>query len=88
MTVALLGAVLGFLRYNSYPATIFMGDAGSLFLGYCMGLFSVMLVADSWGAIGAAVPLLILAVPVIDTLYVMMKRLKQGSSFSSMPSMK
>ena len=80
MAVALVGAVLGFLKYNSYPASIFMGDAGSLFLGYCMGLFSVMLVAQSNGTIAAAVPLVILAVPVLDTLYVMWMRMKAGEN--------
>jgi UDP-GlcNAc:undecaprenyl-phosphate GlcNAc-1-phosphate transferase len=80
MTIALLGSVLGFLRFNSYPASIFMGDAGSLFLGYAMGLFSVMMVTLSNGTISVAVPLLILAVPVLDTLYVIWRRLKEGKN--------
>ena len=80
MAVALVGSVLGFLRNNSYPATIFMGDTGSLFLGYCMGLFSVILVAQGDGGISAAVPLLILAVPVLDTLYVMWMRMRAGKN--------
>lgn len=80
LTMALAGAVIGFLRYNSYPASIFMGDAGSLFLGYCMGAFSIMLVAGSGGAIPEAVPLMILAVPVLDTIYVIWKRMKAGRS--------
>jgi UDP-GlcNAc:undecaprenyl-phosphate GlcNAc-1-phosphate transferase len=80
LTVALTGAILGFLKYNTYPASIFMGDAGSLFLGYCMGTFSILLVTGSGGAIHPATPLIILAIPVLDTIYVICKRLKAGRS--------
>jgi UDP-GlcNAc:undecaprenyl-phosphate/decaprenyl-phosphate GlcNAc-1-phosphate transferase len=80
LTVALLGAILGFLKFNTYPASIFMGDAGSLFLGYCMGVFSLMLVVNSKGTIVAATPLMILVVPVLDTIFVMGKRVMAGGS--------
>lgn len=80
IAAALVGAVIGFLRYNSSPASIFMGDAGSLFLGYCMGICSVMLVMQGKAMLGEATPLVILAVPVIDTIFVIWKRLKTGKS--------
>lgn len=83
LIVALLGAVTGFLRYNTFPARIFMGDSGSLFLGYCMGLYPVMLLSRPEAGISPVTLLIILAVPVFDTLIVMLKRIKRGESISS-----
>lgn len=80
MAVALMGALLGFLNYNTYPARIFMGDSGSLFLGYCMGFFSILLVNRSGGFISHITPLYILAIPIIDTGAVMFLRLRAGKS--------
>lgn len=76
--MALLGALIGFLKFNTYPARIFMGDSGSLLIGYSLGCFAVLLATESRDAIPAAVPLLILAIPVIDTLYVMGRRIYEG----------
>ena len=73
--MALLGGVVGFLKFNSYPARIFMGDGGSLFLGYCLAVLSVELAEHVRGQISVLIPLIILAVPVFDTLYVMAARL-------------
>jgi len=78
LTLALLGALLGFLRYNSFPATIFMGDSGSLLLGYCMGCFSVMLASGGALPVSPYVPLLVLGVPILDTLVVMVNRKLHG----------
>lgn len=83
LAVALLGAIVGFLRYNTYPAKIFMGDSGSLFLGYCMAFFSVMLMNKSGGAVSPVAPLMILGVPILDTLVVMAGRKFNGKSISS-----
>ncbi|ACM20493.1 UDP-N-acetylglucosamine--undecaprenyl-phosphate N-acetylglucosaminephosphotransferase, putative [Geotalea daltonii FRC-32] len=83
LDAALLAAIVGFLRYNTYPATIFMGDSGSLFLGYCMGIFSVMLVTTAAAEISVFVPLVVLAVPIIDTLVVMSNRLFKGKKIFS-----
>ena len=74
LSIALLGALIGFLRYNNYPARIFMGDGGSLLLGYCMGVFSVMLASGGTVHVSPYIPLLILGVPILDTLVVMTKR--------------
>lgn len=74
LSLALLGALIGFLRYNNYPAKIFMGDGGSLLLGYCMGGFSVMLASGGTVHVSPYIPLLILGVPILDTLVVMTKR--------------
>lgn len=83
LVVALLGAIVGFLRYNTYPARIFMGDSGSLFLGYCMAFFSVMLLNKSGGGVSPVAPLMILGVPILDTLVVMVRRKMNGVRISS-----
>jgi len=81
---ALSGAVLGFLLYNFNPASIFMGDTGSLFLGYFL---SVSLCVSgrhtSTGALSFAVPLLILAVPVADTALAICRRALRGKGLFS-----
>jgi UDP-GlcNAc:undecaprenyl-phosphate GlcNAc-1-phosphate transferase len=82
---ALFGGVIGFLKFNSYPARIFMGDGGSLFLGYCLAVLSIQLVEFSHpsGRVSVLTPLIILAVPVFDTLFVMGKRLLSGKGLFS-----
>lgn len=78
LNVALLGTLLGFLRYNHHPAIIFMGDSGSLLLGYCMGVFSVMLATGGARPVSPYIPLLVLGVPILDTLVVMVNRKRAG----------
>ena len=73
MLVCFLGAVFGFLKFNTYPAQIFMGDSGSLFIGYCLGNFAVLLVTGS-RHISPMVPVIVLVIPIFDTLYVMTNR--------------
>jgi len=80
IAASLLGAILGFLKYNTFPAKIFMGDSGSLFLGYCMGFLSIMLVSQGQGLISPVTPLIALGVPILDTLVVMANRFKRGES--------
>ncbi|MEI6632415.1 MAG: MraY family glycosyltransferase [Chlamydiota bacterium] len=79
----LAGSLLGFLRYNFNPAGIFMGDAGSMFIGYFIAVMSVM---QTWyrhsatGSLAVAMPLVILAVPIYDTLSVIVIRISRGQS--------
>jgi UDP-GlcNAc:undecaprenyl-phosphate GlcNAc-1-phosphate transferase len=80
LVFAILGALLGFLRYNNYPAIIFMGDCGSLLLGYCMGVFSVLLAINGQVPVSPYIPLVILGVPVLDTLVVMVNRKRAGKN--------
>lgn len=68
------GATLGFLRYNSYPAWIFMGDTGSQFLGFSAGVFTIVLTQDVNPALSPALPFLLLGLPVFDTVLVMFYR--------------
>jgi UDP-GlcNAc:undecaprenyl-phosphate GlcNAc-1-phosphate transferase len=78
LCVALGGAVLGFLRYNWAPAKLFMGDAGSLFLGFALAFASIHVTQGEGSVVRPVVPLLILAVPITDTLTLIAKRLIVG----------
>ena len=72
---AMLGALGGFLFYNFHPASIFMGDAGSLFLGYFLSAALLVPARDSsWGTVEIAVPLVILGVPIADTAFAIARR--------------
>jgi UDP-GlcNAc:undecaprenyl-phosphate/decaprenyl-phosphate GlcNAc-1-phosphate transferase len=70
------GACLGFLRHNFYPARIFMGDSGALLLGYTLAAISVQGLLKTAALATLVLPLLVLAVPVLDTSFVVAKRLK------------
>jgi UDP-GlcNAc:undecaprenyl-phosphate GlcNAc-1-phosphate transferase len=70
------GACLGFLRHNFYPARIFMGDSGALLLGYTLGAIAVQGLLKTAALATLVLPLLVLAVPVLDTSFVVAKRLK------------
>lgn len=80
LAVAVMGCVFGFLRYNTYPARIFMGDTGSQFLGFILAVLSIILTQQVNQAMSPVVPLLLLGVPIIDTLWVMGQRIKSGKS--------
>jgi UDP-GlcNAc:undecaprenyl-phosphate GlcNAc-1-phosphate transferase len=80
MALAFAGAVLGFLRFNTYPASVFMGDAGSQLLGFALGVLSIRATQGGTSQISAAIPLLLLALPILDTLNVMRKRIVEGRS--------
>ncbi len=80
LCIALSGALVAFMRYNWHPARVFMGDAGSLFLGFSAAFVSVALTQEPNSAARPVAPLLVLAVPIVDTLTVMTKRLMKGKS--------
>lgn len=77
-TVALVGALLGFLRFNFFPATIYLGDCGSLFIGLTLGALAMVMDYTAHNPLGFLAPLYILAVPVIDTVYVTILRIRAG----------
>ncbi len=79
-TLALLGSLCGFLIFNFNPARIFMGDSGSLFLGFCLGACSVMCVAKSAALVGLALPALTLGIPIFDTLFSALRRFLEDRS--------
>ena len=70
----LAGALLGFLRWNFYPARIFAGTSGVQFVGYTLAVLSIL------GTAKVAVALLVLGVPIIDTFWIIVRRLSQGRS--------
>jgi len=81
-TIALIeaGAVLGFLRFNTHPARIFMGDSGSQMLGFSVGALALLATQGDNSPLSAALPLLLLGLPIVDTLTVMLTRLRAGRS--------
>lgn len=74
------GTIFGFLRYNTYPARIFMGDTGSQFLGFTIGVLSIMLTQQANTALNPLLPLFLVGLPIVDTLFVMTKRISEGRS--------
>jgi UDP-GlcNAc:undecaprenyl-phosphate GlcNAc-1-phosphate transferase len=72
--VALMGACLAFLRYNFYPATIFLGDTGSMFIGFILGVVSLQTFTKSTFFLSMAIPLLVLGVPIYDALLAIWRR--------------
>ena len=81
IAIATLGGVLGFLRYNTHPAGVFMGDGGSQFLGFTLGFLAVLLTQDANTALSPALPALLLGLPVIDILAVFAQRAHQGMNW-------
>jgi UDP-GlcNAc:undecaprenyl-phosphate GlcNAc-1-phosphate transferase len=80
LCLAFAGAVLGFLRFNTYPASVFMGDAGSQLLGFTIGVLSIRATQSFASQFSAAIPILLLAIPILDTLSVMAQRIGEGRS--------
>lgn len=77
-TAALAGAALGFLRYNFNPAKIFMGDTGSMFLGFILAGISVIGAVKCTATIALIVPILALGLPIIDTTFAIIRRYRGG----------
>ena len=75
---SLAGAVLGFLLYNWNPASIFMGDTGSMFLGFVLGVTTVATNQKSSTAVAILVPIVALGLPITDTLLAMLRRAASG----------
>jgi len=80
LAAAMVGGCLGFLAYNRPPASIFLGDAGSLFLGFTVAVLTIEVTPQLVPPLGFAVPLLILGLPVLDTSTVTLARLRRGRS--------
>lgn len=81
LSIALAGCAVGFLRHNFHPAKIYMGDAGSLFLGFLLAVISTRIeLIDSPPVVALFVPLLVLGVALFDTTLVVVERLRHGRS--------
>lgn len=77
---AVAGGCIGFLPYNFSPAKTFMGDGGALYLGYMIAVLSVISPLKRATFIGAIIPMLVLAVPIFDTLFAMLRRVFRHES--------
>jgi UDP-GlcNAc:undecaprenyl-phosphate/decaprenyl-phosphate GlcNAc-1-phosphate transferase len=78
MLVALLGSLLGFLKYNWHPARIYMGDMGAMFIGLLLGAMTMIERYPSDHPLSLLTPVFILGIPIFDTLFVMYIRYRRG----------
>src|SRR6186997_765071 len=83
LSAVVAGACLGFLRHNFFPARIFMGDSGALCLGFILAAVSIQGLLKTASTVVLLLPLLVLAVPILDTSFVVARRLKHGERISS-----
>lgn len=81
VALAAIGGILGFLRYNSHPARVFMGDSGSQVLGFTLGFLAVYLTQVVHTAMSAALPLLLLGLPIADIVVVLFMRARAGRNW-------
>ena len=77
---ALIGAILGFLRFNTHPAVVFLGDSGSQFLGFSLACLSILLITDVNPALNPALPFFLVGLPMLDTFSVIILRLRRRLS--------
>jgi UDP-GlcNAc:undecaprenyl-phosphate GlcNAc-1-phosphate transferase len=80
VVAALAGACIGFLRRNFHPARVFMGDAGSMTIGFVLASVAVIGVLKTAAAVAVGFPLVVLFVPLLDTSFVIARRLKHGQA--------
>jgi len=80
LITALAGAIVGFLPYNFNPAKTFIGDVGSNFMGYAISIISILGVAKTYTAIVIIAPIIVLALPIFDTLWAIVRRIVKTKS--------
>lgn len=78
ISVSLVGAIAGFLPYNFNPAKIFMGDTGATFLGFVLAILSIEGTMKSVTALAVAIPILVLGLPIFDTMFAIFRRILHG----------
>ena len=83
LAAALVGATLGFLRWNFNPAKIFLGDSGSLLLGFCLGIISLMGTTYETGLTMLLVPMIMVGIPILDTFAAIVRRTRVGVSIGT-----
>jgi len=79
LSIAMIGAIFGFLRFNTHPATLFMGDAGSQFLGFWAISLSLKITQENY-EFNRLLPMMLLGMPILDTISVMLGRIASGKS--------
>jgi len=77
ISIALAGSILAFLRFNFYPAKIFLGDSGSTFAGFILASVGALWVLNSGNAFFILIPIIILALPIFDTLFAIWRRYRE-----------
>ena len=80
IAAALTGACIGFMPYNVNPAKMFMGDTGSMFIGYTLAVMSVMGLFKAYAIIAFAIPFIIFGLPIFDMAFVAVRRVLNGRS--------
>ena len=83
LITALAGAITGFLPFNFNPARTFIGDTGSNFLGFTIAVVSILGVAKTYTAIVIVLPVIVLGLPVFDTLFAIIRRIVKGKSLKA-----
>lgn len=83
LITALAGALSGFLPFNFNPAKTFMGDSGSNFIGYCLSVISIFGVAKTYTLVVIVAPLIVLGLPVLDTIVAIIRRIIKGKSLKA-----
>ena len=83
LITALAGAIMGFMPFNINPAKTFMGDVGSQFLGFTLAVISILGVAKTVTLIVLIAPVLVLALPIFDTLFAIVRRIVKGRSLKA-----
>lgn len=81
ITFSVIGGILGFMRFNNHPAQIFMGDAGSQFLGYSLAFLTILLTQKIHTSVSMALPTLIIGLPIVDILAVFSQRIYHGMNW-------
>jgi UDP-GlcNAc:undecaprenyl-phosphate GlcNAc-1-phosphate transferase len=74
LAMILAMSILGFLKYNFYPAKIFMGDTGALFLGYALSVLAIMGLTKTATVISLFLPVVVLGIPILDTAHAIVRR--------------
>lgn len=80
LCLSIVGGLVGFLRYNTHPARVFMGDTGSQFLGLMTASLAIVITQSPQSPYSPLLPLLVLGLPILDTLYVIFIRVHAGRS--------
>lgn len=83
LITALAGSITGFLPYNFNPAKTFIGDTGSNFLGFSLAVISILGVAKTYTAIVIVAPIIVLGLPIFDTLFAIVRRIYKGKSIKA-----
>ena len=81
LIAAMIGAAVGFLAYNLHPATIIMGDTGSMFLGFVIGALAISITQDGVNPVAPWVPIIALGLPIADTAWAVVRRTAAGEHF-------